>query len=49
MLEPLGNELQKDSQLPLCSADAVATAEHLVNECGKVFDELKWVTRCRDT
>jgi Fungal N-terminal domain of STAND proteins len=40
ILQQLGNELQKDDQLRLCSAEAVATAKALVEECYKVFDEL---------
>ncbi len=40
ILRQLGNELQKDDQLRLCSAEAVATAKSVVNECHKGFDEL---------
>lgn len=41
ILQQLGNELQKDSQLRICSVDAVAMAKALVNDCYSVFDELK--------
>jgi Fungal N-terminal domain of STAND proteins len=40
ILKQLGNELQKDDQLRLCSAEAVNTAKSLVDECYKVFHEL---------
>lgn len=40
ILQQLGNELNKDDKLRLCSAEAVATAKVLVDECYKIFDEL---------
>lgn len=36
----MGQELQKEDQLQICSAEAVATARILVNECYNVFDDL---------
>jgi hypothetical protein len=40
VLQLLGNELQKDDQLKVCSAEAVATAKVLVSDCYKLFDDL---------
>jgi hypothetical protein len=40
ILQHLGNELQKDDQLKVCSAEAVATAKLLVTDCYKIFDDL---------
>ncbi len=40
ILRQLGKELEKDDQLRLFSAEAVATAKTLVHECQNVFDEL---------
>jgi hypothetical protein len=40
ILQLLGNELQKDDQLKVCSAEAVAKAKVLVSDCYKLFDDL---------
>jgi Fungal N-terminal domain of STAND proteins len=40
VLQQLGKELQKDTELRLCSSEAVATAKSLVSDCNNVFIEL---------
>ena len=40
VLQQLGNELTKDEKTQLCSNEAVATAQQLVEDCRKIFHEL---------
>ncbi len=40
ILQQLGNELGKDEKLRLCSSEAISTANSLVDECNKIFQEL---------
>ena len=40
ILRQLGNELDKDQNLRLCSQEAVSTANALVEECNIIFEEL---------